>query len=58
MEDVVDAALVNDECSAFQASSPQALDLAIQVLLRTLVVTFRNLNFAINWKPGKMEALL
>ena len=57
-EDVVDAAFVDDECLVLLASSPRALDLAIEVLLRTLVVTFRKLHLAINWKPGKTEALL
>ena len=56
--DVVDAAFVDDECLVLLASSPRALDLAIKVLLRTLVGTFRNLHLAINWKPGKTEALL
>ena len=58
LEDLVDAAFVDDECLVLLSKSPRLLDLAVQVLLRILVVTFGNMHLAINWNPGKTEALL
>ena len=57
-EDVVDVAFVDDECIVLLAKTPKLLDVAIQALLRILVVTFGNMHLAINWSPGKTEALL
>ncbi len=40
-ENVADAAFVDDECLVLIATSPRALDAAIQVLLRILVCNIR-----------------
>ena len=56
--DVIHATFVDDECCVLMAESPLALDKAIAVLLEVLVPTFSNMHLAINWAPGKTEALL
>ena len=57
-ECVVDAAFVDDECLVLMASSPAQLNCAIDVLFKVLLLSFSNVYFEINWKPGKTEALL
>ena len=55
---IVDAAFVDDECLMLTASSPAALDRAIDVLLAIVTRVFDLLRLEINWKPGKTECFL
>ena len=49
---------VDDLCAVLSASSPAALDAAVQVLLGILTSTFHDLHLTVNWGPGKTESLL
>jgi hypothetical protein len=55
---IVDAAFVDDECIMLTASSPRALDIAINTLLKVIVRVYSILRLEINWKPGKTECFL
>ena len=55
---IVEATYVDDEALFLSASSPKALDTAIDILLIELIATFSAHGFQINWKPGKSEAIL
>jgi len=55
---IVEATYVDDEALFLSASSPKALDNAINILLTELILTFAAHGFQINWKPGKSEAML
>ena len=49
---------MDDECIILLASSPMALDLAIDLLLKEVVDIFAKYAFKVNWAPGKTEAML
>ena len=55
---IVEATYVDDEALYLSASSPKALDKAIDILLDELISTFSAHGFKINWSPKKSEALL
>ena len=58
MEDILDAAFVDDEAMAFIAASPRLLDRAMSVLLQTVTSVFQALHLEINWSEGKTECIL
>jgi hypothetical protein len=57
-ENILDAAFVDDEAIMLTAKTPAKLDMAINILLESLVKIFAILRLEINWKPGKTEAIL
>ena len=57
-EVVVHATFVDDECLCLVASTPAALDRAIELLLDTVFSIFDDCHLAINLQPGKTEAFL
>jgi hypothetical protein len=55
---VVEVTYVDDEAAVVVAPSPAALDIAIDILLRSYVEVFSDYGLVINWHKGKSEALL
>jgi hypothetical protein len=55
---LVEVTFVDDEAIGIIASTPAALDVAIDVIVSSLRTAFAAFNLTINWKPGKSEAML
>jgi len=55
---LVEVTFVDDEAIGIVASSPAALDKAIDVIVASLRSAFTAFNLHINWKKGKSEAML
>ena len=56
--DVVEVTFVDDEAASIVASTPAALDKAIDVMLDSFGTAFADFGLVINWAKGKSEALL
>ena len=58
VEDILDAAFVDDEALAMTAASPRLLDRAVSVLQLAVTIVFKALHLEINWGEGKTECIL